>query len=153
MHNGIRKERESITSLGEFPRQVAQILVVEDFEPYRTFVTSLLGEQPGLQVICEVGDGLQAVERARELNPDLILLDIGLPGLSGIEAARQILRTIPQSRIIFLTQETSAEVVHAALNLGACGYVVKSKAGSDLLAAIEAVLKGGRFVSSGLDGQ
>jgi DNA-binding NarL/FixJ family response regulator len=129
-----------------------QILVVEDFEPYRTFVTSLLGEQPGLRVICEVGDGLQAVERARELNPDLILLDIGLPGLSGIEAARQILRVIPQSKIIFLTQETSAEVVHAALNLGACGYVVKSKAGSDLLAAIEAVLKGGRFVSNGLDG-
>jgi len=152
LHNRIQKESESITSLGEFSRKAVQILVVEDFEPYRTTIASLLGEKSGLRVICEVGDGLQAVEKAKQLSPDLILLDIGLPGLNGIEAARQILRVIPQSKIIFLTQETSAEVVHAALGVGACGYVVKSKAGSDLLGAIEAVLQGGRFISSGLDG-
>jgi DNA-binding NarL/FixJ family response regulator len=129
-----------------------QILVAEDFEPYRAFVTSLLGEKPGLRVLCQVGDGLQAVEKAQELIPDLILLDIGLPGLNGIEAARQILKIIPESKIVFLTQETSAEVVHEALKVGACGYVVKSQAGKELLGAIEAILQGRRFVSSGLDG-
>ena len=120
--------------------------------PFRAFVASLLGEKPSLRVICEVGDGLQAVKRAQELSPDLILLDIGLPGLNGIEAARQMLKIIPESKIIFLTQETSAELVHEALSLGACGYVVKSRAGSELLGAIEAALQGERFISTGLDG-
>jgi DNA-binding NarL/FixJ family response regulator len=105
-----------------------------------------------LRVICEVGDGLQAVERAQELSPNLILMDIGLPGLNGIEAARQILKLIPESKIVFLTQETSAEVVREALNVGAWGYVVKSQAGKELLGAIEAVLQGRRFISYGLDG-
>ena len=120
--------------------------------PFRAFVASLLGEKPSLRVICEVGDGLQAVKRAQELSPDLILLDIGLPGLNGIEAARQMLKIIPESKIIFLTQETSAELVHEALSLGACGYVVKSRAGSELLGAIEAALQGERFISTGLNG-
>ena len=104
-----------------------------------------------MRVICEVGDGLHAVEKAQELRPDLILLDIGLPGLNGIEAARQVLKLIPETKIIFLTQETSAEVVREALDVGARGYVVKSQAGSELLGAIEAVLQGKRFVSSGLE--
>lgn len=129
-----------------------QILVVEDFEPYRTFVSSLLKEKSGFRVICEVSDGLQAVKKAQELNPDLILLDIGLPGLNGIEAARQILKITPESKIVFLTQETSAEVVREALNVGAYGYVVKSQAGKELLGAIEAALQGKRFISRGLDG-
>jgi len=129
-----------------------QILVAEDFAPYRTFVASLLSGRSNLQVTCEVGDGLQAVEKAQELRPDLILLDIGLPSLNGIEAARQVLKIIPESKIIFLTQETSAELVREALDLGACGYVVKSQAGNELLGAIEAVLQGKRFISRGLDG-
>ena len=120
--------------------------------PFRAFVASLLGEKPSLRVICEVGDGLQAVKRAQELSPDVILLDIGLPGLNGIEAARQMLKIVPESKIIFLTQETSVELVHEALSLGACGYVIKSQAGSELLGAIEAALEGKRFISRGLDG-
>ena len=145
------KRERAITNVRGFPRQVAQILIVEDFEPYRAFVASLLREKSSLRVICEVGDGLRAVEKAQELSPDLILLDIGLPGLNGIEAARQVLKLIPESKIIFLTQETSAEVVREALDVGARGYVVKSQAGSELLGAIEAVLQGKRFVSSGLE--
>ena len=132
---------------------VAQILVVEDFKPFREFITSLLEGQTHLHVICEVSDGLEAVEKAKELIPDLILLDIGLPGLNGIEVARQVGKLIPSSRIVFLTQETSAEIVREALGTGAMGYVVKSQAANDLLAAIKAALQSKKFVSSGLDGQ
>ena len=101
-----------------------------------------------LQVIAEVSDGLEAVQKAVELQPDLILLDIGLPSLNGIEAARQIRKLLPESEIIFLTQESSAEVMQEAFSLGARGYIVKAKAGSELLTAVEAGLLGKTFVSS-----
>jgi DNA-binding NarL/FixJ family response regulator len=97
--------------------------------------------------VCELSDGLAAVQKAKELNPDLILLDIGLPGLNGIEAGRQIRKVVPSAKIIFLTQESSEDVVQEALSLGALGYVVKTRAGSDLLAAVEAVLAGKQYVS------
>ena len=100
-----------------------------------------------LQVIGEVADGLEAVQRCVELQPDLILLDISLPSLNGIKSARQIRRLVPESKVIFLTQESSADVVQEALSLGARGYVVKIKAASELLTAVEAVLLGKTFVS------
>jgi len=153
LHNRIQKEGEAITSAGEFVRQSVEILIVEDFEPYRAYVASLLKEKSGLRLVCEVGDGLQAVEKAQELRPDLILLDIGLPGLNGIEAGRQILKIIPESKIVYVTQETSADVVREAFNVGARGYVVKSQAGRELLEAIDAALQGRRFVSGGLNGK
>ena len=130
----------------------ARILVVEDFKPFRTTISSLLVEKSDFRVICEVADGLEAVEKAQELKPDLILLDIGLPSLNGIEAARRIRKLLPELKLVFLTQESSADVVREALSLGACGYVLKSLAGSDLLAALTAVLHGKQFVSSGLHG-
>jgi DNA-binding NarL/FixJ family response regulator len=148
----IQIEGEATTCVQKFLRQAVRILMVEDFEPYRTHIASLLGKSANLQVICEVADGLQAVERARELRPDLILMDIGLPGLNGIGAARKILQLTPESKILFLTQETSADLVREVLNAGAHGYVLKSQAGGELLGAIEAVLQGKRFVSSGLPG-
>ena len=101
----------------------------------------------GLRVISEVSDGLEAVQKAEELKPDLILLDIGLPTLNGIEAARQVRKLSPKSKILFVSQETSAEVVQEALSVGAYGYVVKTRADSDLLPAIEAVILGKHFVS------
>ena len=107
---------------------------------------------PELQVICQASDGLEAVQRAEELQPDLILFDIGLPTLNGIEAARQIRRFSPESKIIFLTLESSTDVVQEGLNLGARGYVLKTRAALDLVAAVEAVLDGRRFVSAGLSG-
>ena len=85
--------------------------------------------------------------KAVELKPDLILLDIGLPGLSGIEAARQIRKLVPESKIIFVTSESSAEVAQVALGLGAWGYVVKTSAGCELLTVVEAVISGKKFVS------
>jgi DNA-binding NarL/FixJ family response regulator len=117
------------------------ILVVDDFQPFRQFVFSTLQERPDWQVIYEVADGLEAVQRARELKPDLILLDIGLPHLNGIEAAKQICQVVPGTKILFLTQNNDAEVVRATLSDGAQGYVLKADAGKELSPAIEAVFR------------
>jgi DNA-binding NarL/FixJ family response regulator len=126
---------------------LVRVLLVEDFEPFRRFIRTTLRTE--LQIIAEVSDGLEAVRKAEELQPDLILLDIGLPTLNGIEAARQIRTLSPQSKIIFVTQESSADVVEEALSSGAMGYVVKTHAASELLAAVEAVRQGRKFVNTG----
>lgn len=127
-----------------------RVLVVEDYEPFRRFVCSTLRKAPGVQVIGEVADGLEAVRKAEEQQPDLILLDIWLPGLNGIEAARRIRKLSPDSKIIFVSQEISVDVVREGFNLGALGYVVKAHAASELVAAVEAVSQGRRFVSEKL---
>ena len=129
-----------------------RVLVVEDFAPFVQLIRSTLAKRSDLRVICEVADGLVAVQKAEVLEPDLVLLDIGLPTLQGIEAARQIRKLAPESKIIFVSQESSPEVVQEALNLGAGAYVVKTSAAIDLLAAVEAVLEGRPFVSVGLVG-
>jgi CheY-like chemotaxis protein len=126
---------------------IVRVLVVDDFEPFRRLVCSMLGNRSTLQIVGEASDGLEAVRQAEELKPDLILLDIGLPRLNGIEAALQIRKLAPQSKIIFVSQEFSPEMVRAAFRLGAWGYVVKAKAGSDLLAAVESVLLEKHFVN------
>ena len=129
---------------------LVRILLAEDFVPFRRFIRSTLSQRPNLQVVCEVCDGQEAVQKAVELKPDLILLDIGLPTLKGIEAARRIRKFAPESKIVFVSQESSADVVQEALSLGTCGYVVKGQAQSDLLAAVDAVLEGRQFLSGGL---
>jgi len=129
-----------------------RILVVDDYGPWRRFVSTTLQKQPKLQVIGEAVDGMEAVQKAEELQPDLIVLDIGLPSLNGIEAARRIRKLSPESKILFISQESSSDLVQEALALGALGYVVKAHAGSELLAAVEAVLEGRQFVSRGLSG-
>jgi DNA-binding NarL/FixJ family response regulator len=133
----------------EYPRvSSVRVLVVDDFEPWRRFVCFLLRQKLELQVVGEASDGLEAVHKAVELKPNLILLDIALPTLNGIEAARQMLKLVPESKIIFLSQESSADVIQECLSLGAWGYVVKGKAGGELLAAVETVISGKKFVSS-----
>ena len=129
-----------------------RVLVVDDYEPFRRFICSTLGKRPELQIVGEVGDGLEAVRKSEELQPDLIVLDIGLPTLNGIEAARRIRKLSPESKILIMSQESAADVVQDALALGALGYVVKAHAGSELLAAVAAVLEGSQFVSGGLSG-
>ncbi len=124
--------------------------MVEDFAPFRQLTCSTLAERPDLQVIGEASDGQEAVEKAEKLQPDLILLDIGLPTLNGIEAARRICKLAPNSRIIFLTQESSVELVREAFNSGARGYVLKARVETELEAAIRAVLRGKKFISEGL---
>ena len=129
-----------------------RILVVDDFRPWRRFASTALQKKRELQIVSEASDGLQAVREAQELQPDLILLDIGLPTLNGIEAARRIRDVSPSSRILFVSENRSAEVVEEAFGTGASGYVVKSDAVRDLLPAINTVLGGERFVSASLSG-
>lgn len=127
-----------------------RILIVDDNEGWRRKLRQLLRERPELQVICEASDGLQAVQKANELKPDLIFLDIGLPELNGIEAARRIRELSPESKMLFLSQESSADVVQEALTTGGLGYVVKAHAQADLLPAVEAVIRGEGFISSSI---
>jgi DNA-binding NarL/FixJ family response regulator len=129
-----------------------RVLVVDDYEPFRQFICSTLRKRPELQIIGEASDGLEAVKKAQELQPDLIVLDIGLPSLNGIEAARRIRKLSPESKILFISQESSADLVQEALAIGALGYVVKAHAGSELLAAVEAVCQGRQFLSSSIRG-
>jgi DNA-binding NarL/FixJ family response regulator len=129
-----------------------RVLVVEDYQPWLQYISSELQKVPNLQAIGEVADGQEAVRQAQELQPDLILLDIGLPTINGIEAARRIREVSPASKILFVTETRSPEIAEEALNTGAGGYVLKSDAARDLLPAIKAVLQGKRFVSAGLAG-
>jgi len=127
-----------------------RVLVVDDNEPFRRFVRATLSTKPELKVVSEASDGLEAVQKAVELQPALIVLDIGLPGLNGLEAARRIRKLSPRSTILFLSQESSPDIVQEALCLGGLGYVIKSNAAVDLLIAVEAVLRNEQFVSSAL---
>ena len=124
-------------------------LVVDDYEPWRRFVRSTLQKFVEVEIIGEASDGLQAVQQAQQLQPDLIVLDIGLPTLNGIEAARQIRTLSPSSKILFLTENRSSDIAEEAIRAGGSGYVVKSDAARELLPAIEAVLHGKQFPRSG----
>lgn len=128
-----------------------RILVVDDNAGWRTFIRSIVGPL-GWSVVGEASDGLEALQKAKDFNPDVILLDIGLPNLNGLDAARQIREDAPDARILFLSMFDSADMIKAALDTGASGYVLKVDAGSELVAALKAVAEGKRFVSSSLKG-
>ena len=128
-----------------------QVLVVDDYEPWRRHVSTALQTQPDLQIIAEAADGLQAVKDAEQLKPDLILLDIVLPGLNGIEAARRIRKLFANSKILFVSMERNPDVAWGALGTGAHCYLVKSDAESELFVAIRTVMGDERFVSSSVD--
>lgn len=127
-----------------------RLLLVDDFQPFRQLIRAKLQSQNYLEVIGEAGDGAEAIRKAQELAPDLVLLDIGLPQLNGIEAARKIRNQSSNSKILFMSENRSADIAEAALSTGACGYVVKLDAGRELLTAIKAVFEDKRFVSSSL---
>jgi DNA-binding NarL/FixJ family response regulator len=127
-----------------------RVLVVDDYEPWRRFVASEFEKLPELEIVGEASDGLEAVQQAGELHPDMILLDIGLPTLNGLEAANRIRQVAPDAKIIFLTQNSDRDVVRAALSTGARGYVLKTNAGGELYPAMVGVLDSDNFVSSGI---
>lgn len=120
-------------------------LVVEDHPLFIQFLCSEL-EKNGCQIIAQAADGLDAVKKAEELKPDLILLDLGLPKLNGIEVLRRVHKLSPESKILVVSQDSSSEIVQAALRLGANGYLLKSDA-ADLQLAVDAVLQGKEFIS------
>ena len=123
-----------------------RILVVEDHAPFRQLICRALQRRTEFQVV-EAADGLEAVQKAEALQPDVILLDINLPKMNGFEVAQHVRRLAPSARLLFVSQESSSDIVRRALGLGAHGYIQKLSAGTDLLPAIDAVLAGQRFLS------
>jgi DNA-binding NarL/FixJ family response regulator len=124
-----------------------RVLIVDDYEPWRRELCSAIEANGRWLLVAEAADGASAVEQARALRPDLILLDVSLPSLNGIEAAQRILAENPALRILFLSEHRSYDIVDAALATGARGYVVKTDAGRELLSAMEAVVAGRSFTS------
>jgi two-component system, NarL family, response regulator LiaR len=124
-----------------------RVLLVDDHEAARRSLRSILSSSAKIKVVAESADDEMAVKSAAELRPDIVLLDISLPGISGIEAARRIRDVSPESRIIFVSQHDSTQMARDVLRSGAYGYVIKSDAGRDLVSAIESVIEGRTFVS------
>ena len=128
-----------------------RVLVVEDHEPFRRVICELLQQRGDLLIVGEAADGLDAIRQAEALRPDVVVLDIGLPMLSGLEVAVRIRATVPDAKLMFVTNESSLEVVEQAFRRGADGYVYKPRVQRDLLPVLEAITRGGRFVSGGLE--
>jgi DNA-binding NarL/FixJ family response regulator len=134
---------------GHLPDSMHQFrtLIVDDVDGFRRVLRSMLEERTECEVVGEAFDGLQAVSQAEQLQPDLVLLDLGLPTINGIEVARRIRKLSPNSKILFVTQNSSREIAQGALRTGANGYLLKSES-TDLLAAVETVISGEQYVSS-----
>ena len=126
-----------------------RVLLAEDYDEFRRHLRYTLLKDSQYEIVAEVSDGLEAVRQAEELQPDLVLLDLSLPTLNGMEAGRQIRRHSPNSKIVFLSQESSREVMQGAFSIGALGYVLKSEA-AELPVALETVMNGMQFMSSRL---
>jgi DNA-binding NarL/FixJ family response regulator len=137
----VRSENENLGTA------CVRVLLVDDFEPFRILVSSIVKGQPGYQIVGEAADGREAVQKAGELKPDLVVLDMGLPELNGIEVARQIGRCSPGSAILFLTGNNDPELAREAFNIGARGYVLKVDIATEFVEAAKAVLLGKVFIS------
>jgi len=129
---------------------VTRILLVDDFVPWQRLVLRSLESETDLQIISTAVDGTEAIQKAEELQPDLILMDLCLPGMDGIEATRQIRIVSPGSKVLFLTDHSEPDIVQAAFDVGASGYVLKSDFSADLIPGVRAVLLGQKFVSRSL---
>ena len=128
-----------------------RVLVVEDHERFRRVICELLQQRADLLIVGEAADGLEAICQAEALRPDVVMLDIGLPMLSGLEVAGRIRAKVPDAKLMFVTNESSLEVVEQAFRRGAHGYVYKPRVQRDVLPVLDAIIRGGRFVSGGLE--
>lgn len=146
---GFFKAEQALTGAG-LGMHTARVLLVDDFQPFRQFVARILEDRPELQIVYQASDGAEAIQQVRVWQPDLVLLDIGLPKLNGFEAAVEIRQISSNSKILFVSQESSMDIVSAAFGLGAYGYVLKADAGAELLMAVDTILGGGKFISRGL---
>ena len=129
---------------------VTQILLVDDFVPWQLLLREMLASEADFKIIGTASDGLEAVHKATEAQPDLVLMDISLPKLNGFEAAQHIRMLSPSSSILFLSERRGSDFIDAAFQAGGLGYVLKCDVTSDLFAGIRSVLKGQRFVSCSL---
>src|SRR5271165_36589 len=125
-----------------------RILVADDHEIVRRGLRALLDAQPNWEVVGEAVSGREAVDLAKQLTPDIAIIDVGMPELNGLEATRQILKALPQTEVLILTMHESEQIVREVLDAGARGYVLKSDAGKDLVAAVEALCQHRTFFSS-----
>lgn len=132
------------------PGAAVRVLVVDDFRAFRQWVRSKLETQQNFKVAGEAGNALEGIQKAQKLTPDLIVLDIGLPDINGIEAARELCRLVPSAKVLFLSGHADQDMVKVALSNGAKGYVLKSEAARELLPALETILRGGKFVGRGV---
>jgi len=128
-----------------------RVLVVEDHEPFRRVICEVLQRRGDVLIVGEAADGLDAIRQAEALRPDVVMLDIGLPTLSGLEVAGRIRASVPDAKLMFVTNESSLEVAEQAFSRGAHGYVYKPRALRDIPPVLEAILRGGQFVSGGLE--
>ena len=128
-----------------------RVLVVEDHGPFRRAICDLLQQHAQLLVVGEAADGPDAIEQAEALRPDVVLLDIGLPAMSGIEVAARLRTKVPGAKVMFVTNEASLDVVEQAFQRGAHGYVYKPRVWRDLFPVLDSIVRGGRFVSGGLE--
>lgn len=127
-----------------------RILLADDHAVLRAGLRLLLNQQPGYQVVGEASSGLAALTLAEELQPDLILLDLTMPGLNGLDALPSLLHAAPEARVLILTMHDDPQYLHQAIKLGAAGYMLKKAADSELIAAIQAVLRGEVYVHSSM---
>lgn len=128
--------------------EVCRVLICDDHAIFRDGLKTVLGQNPGLQVVGEAADGLESVRLARSLEPDLVIMDIAMPEMSGIDATREILAASPGTRVIILSMHSRKTFIMESLKAGARGYVLKDSAGSKLMMAVEAVLRGESFLDS-----
>jgi DNA-binding NarL/FixJ family response regulator len=125
-----------------------QILLADDHEVVRKGLRALLESQPGWKVIAEATDGREAVEKARDMHPDVAIVDIGMPSLNGLEATRQIVKKAPRTRVLVLTMHDTNPLIQQVVKAGARGYVLKSDVASDLVSAVDALCRDQTFFTS-----
>ena len=129
-------------------KETVKVLLCDDHTLFREGIKAILRDEPSIEIVGEAEDGRQAVKMAQELRPDVVLMDIAMPDLSGFDATRRILQTNPKIKVIILTMYEEEEVINRCLGAGASGYVLKDAPRSHLIHAIDVVNKGGQYMSS-----